>query len=82
MLPGVNGHGVVQVPMPDDGSTDSGEAVDIEVVSMVLVMRVNQGEENESWEDDDEVKFIGSRIKKRRKPLFSPFFLFSKKENP
>jgi hypothetical protein len=40
--------------MPDDGSTGSGAAVDIEDVSMVLVMRVNQGEENESWEDDDE----------------------------
>jgi hypothetical protein len=46
---------VVQVPIPDDGSTDSGAAVDTESVSMVSGdEEVNQGEENESWEDDDE----------------------------
>ena len=46
---------VVQVPMPDDGSTGSGAAVNTEVVSMVSGDgEVNQGEENESWEDDDD----------------------------
>ena len=46
---------VVQVPMPDDGSTGSGAAVDTEAASMVSGdEEVNRGEENESWEDDDE----------------------------
>jgi hypothetical protein len=41
--------------MPDDGSTGSGAEVDTESVSMVSGdEEVNQGEENESWEDDDE----------------------------
>jgi len=41
--------------MPDDGSTGSGASVDTEDVSMVPGgEEVNQGEENESWEDDDE----------------------------
>jgi hypothetical protein len=41
--------------MPDDGSTGSGAAVDTEPVSMVSGdEEVNQGEENESWEDDDD----------------------------
>jgi hypothetical protein len=42
---------VIEVPMPDDGST----AVDTEAASMVSGdEEVNRGEENESWEDDDE----------------------------
>ncbi len=44
---------VVEVPMSDDGSTGSGAAVDTEAASMVSG-DVNRGEENESWEDDDE----------------------------
>jgi hypothetical protein len=41
--------------MSDDGSTDSGAALDIEGVSMVSGdEEVNQGEENEWWEHDDE----------------------------
>jgi hypothetical protein len=46
---------VGEVPMPDDGSTGSGAAVDTEAPLMVSGdEEVNQGEENESWEDDDE----------------------------
>ena len=46
---------VVEVPMPDDGSTGSGAEVETEAASMVSGdEEVNQGEENESWEDDDE----------------------------
>jgi hypothetical protein len=46
---------VVEVPMPDDGSTGSGAVVDTETASMVSGdEEVNRGEENESWEDDDE----------------------------
>ncbi len=46
---------VVEVPIPDDGSTGSGAEVDTETTSMVSGdEEVNQGEENESWEDDDE----------------------------
>ncbi len=48
---------VVEVPMPeaDDGSTDSGAAVDMADALMGSGdEEVNQVEENESWEDDDE----------------------------
>ncbi len=46
---------VVEVPMSDDGSTDPGTVVDTQTVSMVSGdEEVNRGEENESWEDDDE----------------------------
>jgi hypothetical protein len=46
---------VVEVPMPDDGSTDSGAAVDIADALMGTGdEEVTQVEENESWEDDDE----------------------------
>jgi len=45
---------VVQVPIPDDGSTGSG-AVNTEDVSMVSDdEEVNEGEENESGDGDDE----------------------------
>ncbi len=50
---------VVEVPMPEpeDGSTGSGAAVDIEDALMGSGdEEVNQVEENESWEDDDEEK--------------------------
>ncbi len=40
---------VVEVPIPDDGSTDSGTTVDTESSSMVSGdEEVNRGEENES----------------------------------
>ena len=46
---------VVEVPMPDDGSTGSGAAVDIADALMGSGdEEVNQAEENESSEDDDE----------------------------
>ncbi len=46
---------VVEVPMPDDGSTGSGAAVHIADALMGTGdEEVTQVEENESWEDDDE----------------------------
>jgi hypothetical protein len=46
---------VVEVPIPDDGSTGSGSAVDITDALMGSGdEEVNQAEENESSEDDDE----------------------------
>ena len=53
---------VVQVPMPDDGSTGSG-AVDTEAVSMVSGdEEVNEGEDNESGDGDDEEEVEVSRL--------------------
>jgi hypothetical protein len=43
------------MPEADDGSTDSGAAVDMADALMGSGdEEVNQVEENESWEDDDE----------------------------
>ena len=44
---------VLQVPMPDDGSTDSG-GVAVTVSMLPTDEEVNEGEENESGDGDDE----------------------------